>query len=197
MVQKEQPDQKNQRIDPDRDLVYKVIGSTQSLNRSDKILLRRTQGLTSDNLSAAEKIRFYSLFASGDDDVQEVPHKRYIRDCLLFGVQIACLQDGRPQADTKIQDIIAKEYKAADKKSSRAARIEAFMGSEGHDDKMFFKNLAWLITWLAKDKNINVYSLTYDLITWDHKYGGREKWLRAITSSDKPKGGKSSDKKKE
>ena len=159
--------------DPYIDLANKVLGRIPGLGRSGMIQLRRSVGLTTDKLNASAKILFYSLFPA---DAQ-IPKDKYILNCILFGVQIACIQDGLLTGEKKIQDIIGDTYKDAKSKSMKN-RIEALMSEDGRYNEMFFTDLSWLAQGLLKKKVVNVFSMTGDLINWD--IYGRDRWIKSI-----------------
>ncbi len=189
MEQQKIQSQKKQAKDYYIDIADKVIGRVASLSKGDMVLLRRTQGLTSSELKPREKLVFYSLFPCGDGD-QPIPRDPYLMDCILFGVQTACLQDGIINSDLKIENVIAKEYRAAERdysgngKSSKAAKIESFMASDGRGNKLFFHDLGWLALRFAKTSPINIFSLTHDLIGWGKVKSVKERWLQAMIGKD-------------
>ena len=189
MEQQKIQSQKKQAKDYYIEIADKVIGRVASLSKGDTVLLRRTQGLTSSELSPREKLVFYSLFPCGDGD-QTIPRDPYLMDCILFGVQTACLQDGAISPDLKIEDVIAKEYRAAERdysgngKSSKAAKIESFMASDGRGNKLFFHDLGWIVLRSTKTNPVNVFSLTHDLIGWGRNPKIKERWLQSMLGKD-------------
>ncbi|WP_026670734.1 hypothetical protein [Butyrivibrio sp. AE3006] len=159
------------KADPYTELANKVLGRIAGLGRSEKIKLKRTAGLRADELKPDDRILFYGLFP------ENIPADKYLVDCILFGVQIACEQDDLGTDGCLVQDLLAAEYDKGKSKSSMR-RIEAFMASDSRDNEVFFRDLDWLLEIVLKKKKANVFTLTRDLIKWE--YGGRDRWLDAI-----------------
>lgn len=155
------------------EIAQKVLGRTSRLNQSQMIKMRRTIGLTADKLSPDEKIVFYSLFPADTG----VPSDHYFVNCILFGVQVACLQERNLVGNEQLKDVVADAYNNAPSATAQR-KIEAFMSSDGYGNVMFFKNLGYMVMPLLKKHTVNVFNLTEDLIKWDQY--GKDRWLKAI-----------------
>ena len=159
--------------DPYVELANKTIGRIRKLERGEQVALKRTIGLTVDELKQEDRIRFYSLFPLD----KEIPNYKDLLNCILLGAQVVCMQEGKYVTNVLMQDVLYDSYVNSKSKSFKT-RIVSFMSEDGRGNEMFFKDLSMLVQSLLRKQEVNVFALTNDLINWDK--GGKDKWLNCI-----------------
>ncbi len=159
-----------------KDTITSVVGMAFSLNRSDKIRLKRAIGLTSDRLDIETKILFYSLFHDriGIDST--------FQNMLLLAASAACFQE--TNGNNKLSYILGKRYMNSSTSLSEKRRLSFLVAERSDHNNRFIKTMSeYIQSVIKKEGCIDIYDLANDLAFWDSETT-KEKWLRAYTETN-------------
>lgn len=168
--------EKNQSEDKQKswfqNLCDEFSSSIRDLNRQEKILLRRSMGLTFTESSPQAHIVFYSHIP------ETVKKDEY--DIWFFCLCIYAYQDTLRDKDKHLENALSEFYNNEYTSESQKAKVRALLSYRICDDGRIIHYLAKMIKMLEKDGNmsINVPSLLSNLLRWNN--GAADEWARKI-----------------
>lgn len=153
-----------------QNLCDEFLSSIRDLNRQEKILLRRSMGLTFTESSPQAHIVFYSHIP------ETVKKDEY--DIWFLCLCIYAYQD--TLGDRRLENALSEFYNNEYTSESQKAKVRALISYRMCDDGRIIHYLAKMIKMLEKDGNmsINVPSLLSALLRWNK--GSADEWAEKI-----------------